>query len=96
MLGLLGLGIAGVGPCAGVTAIGMMGGCAYTHTQEGTSVFRAQVAGIGEDEAALSADMTFDGYRFEFRGDPLALGKRVVQDIGDFVKFVGAQFKARP
>ncbi len=61
-----------------------LSGCAYTHTQTGTSHFRVQVAGAGED-AALSADMKFEGYKFEFKGDPLALGLRVVNDIKTFI-----------
>ena len=77
----------------GVVGLGAMGGCAYTHTQTGTSHFRMTVAGADENHAALSADMTFEGYKFEFKGDPLALGKRIVQDLGLFVRSIGAQFK---
>ncbi len=77
-----------------VFALSVLGGscgCAYTHTQEGTSHFRVQVAGTGE-EAALRSDLKFDGYTFEFRGDPLALGLRVVQDVK---AFIGSLFPAR-
>lgn len=76
-----------------LATVGLLGGscmsmgCAYTHTQTGTSHFRPQIAGVGgvDDEAALSADITFDDYTFEFRGDPLALGLRVVQDVKTFI-----------
>ncbi len=81
LLSILAAGALGVGPCAG---LGLMSGCAYTHTQEGTSHFRLTVAGTDAENAALSADMKFDGYKFEFRGDPLAFGLRVVKDLKTF------------
>ena len=94
---IVAIGIAG----AGLAAIGTMTGCAYTHTQTGKSTFLFTVAGVGEegaDEAgaALSADLTFEGYTFKFKGDPLALGKRVVNDLGAFARSIAAQFKATP
>lgn len=92
--GLLTIGIAVVG----LTAIGTMGGCAYTHTQTGKSTFLFTVAGVAEEggdeaNAALSADLTFEGYTFKFKGDPLALGMRFVQDIGSLIRSIGAEFK---
>lgn len=79
-------------------------GCSYTIKHTGTTTHKAQVAGVGEEciegeegeeckeIAALSAEMQFKDYTLTLKGDPLALGLRVVNDVKTFI---GSLFAAR-
>lgn len=88
---MLALSVLGIVPCTGVGLMAMAG-CSYSHTVAGVTNVRAEVAGTEEGKAALSAKLEMTDYSLKIKGDPLAFGNRVVQDLGSFVRGIFAQF----